>query len=109
MYQAIFVIYRKDGWSREEFIDYWVNTHRPIAMQVSELRGYTIFPATGVAGALGEPADGFVLLTFDSRDHFHRVLRSEEFRPALDDGHVFTRHVERYTVDKHEAIPVAAA
>lgn len=107
MYQAIFVIYRKEGWTREEFIDYWVNTHMPMAAKVTELRGYTVFPATGAAGVAGEVADGFVLLTLDSKEHFHTVLRSEEFRPALEDGDVFTSRVERYTVDKHEAIPIA--
>ncbi|HEX4109235.1 MAG TPA: EthD family reductase [Solirubrobacteraceae bacterium] len=106
MYQAIFVIYRKEGWTRERFMDYWVNTHMPIAKQVTQIRGYTVFPTIGVTGELGEPADGFVLLTFDSKEHFHQVLRSEEFRPALADGDVFTRHVERYTVDKHVGIPL---
>jgi uncharacterized protein (TIGR02118 family) len=108
VYTAIFAIYKKEGWTREQFIDYWVNTHRPIAMQVSELRGYTLYPVVGVNDALGEPVDGFVVLTLDSKEHFHRVLRSEEFRPALEDGDVFTRHITRYAVEAHEAIPIGS-
>lgn len=106
MYTALFQIYRKEGWTHEQFLDYWLNVHKPLAASVSELRGYTLMPVTKAIDALGEEPDGFVQLTFDSREHFHQVLRSDEFRPVLEDGDVFCRHVTRYTVDLVEAVPV---
>lgn len=105
MYTVIYELYRRDGWSRQDFVSYWLNSHRPIAMKMPNLRGYKICPVTGSADVLGEEVDGFVMLMFDSEEDFHATHESPEFEATAEDARKFTRHFTRYAVDVHDVIP----
>ena len=60
---------RKDGMSEEEFRDYWLQKHAPIARDGYEhLRGYVVNVTTGAPK--GQPLfyDGVAELSWESRD-----------------------------------------
>jgi uncharacterized protein (TIGR02118 family) len=104
MYTVVYTLYRKEGMSREEFADYWLNVHRPIAMRMPNVRGYEIWPVSEVVAPLGEEVDGFVILRFDSREDFDRTHESPEFAATAEDADKFTRHYTRHAVEEHRII-----
>jgi len=105
MYTVIYELYRAEGWTREQFVEYWLHTHRPIAMTMPNLRGYKICPVTDSGEVLGDEVDGFVMLVFDSEDDFNTTHESPEFAATAADARKFTRHFARYAVDVHDVIP----
>lgn len=107
MYTVIYELYRREDWSREQFVDYWLNVHRPIAMKMPNVQGYRICPVTESAEVLGDEVDGFVVLVFDSEEDFHETHASPEFATTAEDARKFTRHFTRYAVDVHEVTPAA--
>jgi uncharacterized protein (TIGR02118 family) len=108
MHTAVYTLYRKEGWTREEFTEYWLNVHRPIAVKMPYVRGYEIWPVTDAAETLSDEIDGFVILRFDSEEDFHRCHESPEFAAAAEDARMFTRHFTRHFVDAHEVIAATA-
>jgi uncharacterized protein (TIGR02118 family) len=104
MFTVAYTLYRKEDMSREEFVDYWLNVHRPIAMRMPNVRGYEIWPVTDAAEVLGEEIDGFVILRFDSEEDFHRTHESPEYATTAEDARKFTRHFTRHFVDAHRVI-----
>jgi uncharacterized protein (TIGR02118 family) len=108
MYTVVYTLYRKQGWSREQFTDYWLNVHKPIALRMPHVRGYEIWPVTETADVLGEEVDGFVILRLDSEDDFHKLHASPEFEATAEDARKFTRHFTRHAVETHEVIAAPA-
>jgi uncharacterized protein (TIGR02118 family) len=104
MYTVIYEVYRKNGLSQEEMVDYWLSTHRPIAMKMPNLRGYEIWPVKSSEGVEGAEVSGFVILRFDSEADFHETHESPEFAATAEDARNFLRHFTRYEVDTHQAL-----
>ena len=77
---------RKDGMSNEEFRDYWLSTHAPIARDgYSNLRGYLVHEVTRAPEGQEQPYDGVAMLTWDDRDGFREDMRSEAAKRATGD------------------------
>lgn len=104
MFTVIYELYRREELSQDEFVDYWLNTHKPIALTMPNLRGYEIWPASEPADPLGDEVAGFVILRFDSREDYERTHESEEFAATAADANNFARHYTRYFVDPHKAL-----
>lgn len=105
MYTVIYELYRKPELSQEEFVSYWMETHKPIAMQIPGVRSYRICPVTEAEGVEGEQIAGFVIFEFDSREAFDTAHHSPEFAAtAADASGNFVRHFTRYEIDVHVAI-----
>jgi uncharacterized protein (TIGR02118 family) len=105
VYTVIYELYRKPELSQEEFVSYWLETHRPIAIQIPRVRSYRICPVTEAADVEGEQIAGFVIFEFDSREDFDFAHDSPEFAAtAADASGNFVRHFTRYEVDVHTAI-----
>lgn len=104
MYTVIYQLYRKEGMSREEFADYWVNVHGPIAANLPNVRSYRICPVKGSADAMEPEVDGFAILEFDSEEDFQKSSESEEMAMAGEDAAKFSRHFGVYMVDAHQVI-----
>jgi uncharacterized protein (TIGR02118 family) len=82
---------RKEGMSAEEFRDYWLNTHAPIARDgYAGLRGYEVNIVTRVAGDGEAPYDGLAVMTWDSRDDFKADMATPTVQAATDDMANFT-------------------
>jgi uncharacterized protein (TIGR02118 family) len=82
---------RKEGMSPEEFRDYWLTTHAPIARDgYASLTGYEVNVVTRVAGDGEAPYDGLAVLTWDSRDDFKADMASPAMQASTDDLANFT-------------------
>lgn len=105
MYTVIYELYRKPELSQEEFVAYWHEVHKPIAVQIPHVRSYKICPVTEAEGVEGEELAGFVIFEFDSKEDFDVAHESPEFEAtAADASGNFVRHFTRYAVDVHQAI-----
>lgn len=104
MYTLIYELYRSETLSQEEFVDYWLTKHKPIAMKMPNLRGYEIWPVADSDSVEGEAVAGFVILRFDSKEDFDRTHESQEFADTAADAAEFSRHFTRYAVDTHKVI-----
>jgi uncharacterized protein (TIGR02118 family) len=82
---------KKDGLSAEEFRDYWLTKHAPIAGEGYEhLRGYEVEVVTRVPEGQEAPYDGVAVLTWEDRDGFKADMASEVAKAATEDLANFT-------------------
>ncbi|TML02363.1 MAG: EthD family reductase [Actinobacteria bacterium] len=82
---------KKEGISADEFRDYWLSKHAPIARDGYEhLRGYEVELVTRVPEGQQAPYDGVAVLTWDERDGFSADMKSAPAKQATDDLENFT-------------------
>jgi uncharacterized protein (TIGR02118 family) len=82
---------RKAGMSDEEFRDYWLTTHAPIARDGYEhLKGYVVHLVTRVPEGQERPFDGVAELSWDDRDGFKADMASETAAASTKDLESFT-------------------
>ena len=77
---------KKDGMSGDEFRDYWLNRHAPIARDGYEyLEGYVVDVVTRVPEGQRAPYDGVAELTWQEREGFSADMKSEAAKRATED------------------------
>ncbi|MBI4259052.1 MAG: EthD family reductase [Actinobacteria bacterium] len=82
---------RKEGTSPEEFRDYWLTNHAPIARDgYPNLRGYRVSVVTGAGREQEVPYDGVAELSWDSREDFSADMKTEAARRGTEDLAGFT-------------------
>ena len=82
---------KKAGMSAEEFRDYWLTKHAPIAGDGYEhLQGYEVDVVTRVPEGQEAPYDGVAVLTWEDRDGFKADMASAPAKQATDDLANFT-------------------
>lgn len=82
---------KKDGMSTDEFRDYWLATHAPIARDgYANLRGYRVSLVTGAPRDQEPLYDGVAELTWDTREDFSADMKSDAARAGTDDFANFT-------------------
>lgn len=105
MVKAIYVVYRREELSREEFARHWTEVHAPIAEKLPHIRSYTIHPVTAAMEIEGtKEADGFAICVWDTHEDFEKALASPEMAAAGEDSAKMARHFEFYLVDDHTII-----
>jgi uncharacterized protein (TIGR02118 family) len=104
MLTVVYVLYRLEGLSREEFTRHWVDTHAALGAKLPGVRSYRIMPVTSATDCLGPEADGFALLEFDTQEDFDTAVGSPEMAAAGADAATFARHFDVYTVEQHTVI-----
>lgn len=91
MVRAHIWLRKKAGMSADEFRDYWLNTHAPIAGDGYEhLKGYVVDLVTRVPEGQETPYDGLAVLTWDDRDGFKADMASQAAKRSTDDLATFT-------------------
>jgi uncharacterized protein (TIGR02118 family) len=102
MIKYVTVLSRREGMSREEFSNYWKNTHAPILQQIPGLRGYVQNHALPDLEGKEPPYDGFGELYFDSLEAMQGGLGSPEGEATLADIPNFcdTRKLVRVFVEE---------
>lgn len=101
MVTVVYVLYRNEDISREEFARHWVEVHAPLGAKLPGVRRYTIMPVGTATEILGVEADGFAVLEFDSQEDFELAAASPEMAEAGEDAATFARHFDVYTVSPH--------
>lgn len=82
---------RKEGMTPQEFQEYWLTDHAPIARDGYEgLRGYTVNVVTRVPEGQEAPYDGVAELWWDTREDFSADMKSEAAKRATEDLANFT-------------------
>jgi uncharacterized protein (TIGR02118 family) len=85
MIKYVTVLSKREGMSREEFSNYWKNTHAPILQQIPGLRGFVQNHALPDLEGKEPPYDGFGELYFDSLEAMQGGLGSPEGEATLAD------------------------
>jgi uncharacterized protein (TIGR02118 family) len=82
---------KKEDMSTEEFREYWVRKHAPIAADgYGYLKSYVVNVVTRVPEGQEQPYDGVAELTWDDRDGFKADLGSEVAKRSTEDLGNFT-------------------
>lgn len=87
MFKVVFLIKRKAGVSREDFLKHWTGHHREMAMGLPGIRHYTQRHLTSMPNMAD--FDGIAELTFDSKEAYLESRASAKFNAAYADGHEF--------------------
>jgi uncharacterized protein (TIGR02118 family) len=104
MFTAVYALYRKEGTTREEFEDYWLNVHAPFGAKLPHVLSYRIMPVSEATNILGLEADGFAIVECESQEEFELAAASEEMAAAGVDAAKFARHFDVYTGTAHTII-----
>jgi len=94
---------KKDEMSEEEFRDYWLTTHAPIAgTGYQHLKGYTVHLVTRVPEGQEKPYDGVAILEWEDRDGFKADMGSDVAKTSTDDLSNFTSSFGLLFVEESE-------
>ena len=109
MIKTIGLLTRKDGWTHEQFVKHWVETHAPLAHKVPGLRRYVQSHIRGERTRADIPAtaveiDGIAELWFDDQATFDAAARSPEMKALHDDGALFIGRIRSYVIDEKTVI-----
>ena len=103
MYTVHIWLKKRDGMSAEEFRDYWLEKHAPIARDGYEhLRSYKVHLVMG--GPRGQDVlyDGVAELAWDSREDFAADMKTDASRAGTEDLARFTEGFGLLFVEQHQ-------
>jgi uncharacterized protein (TIGR02118 family) len=86
MMKVVYVMFKKEGMSREEFRSYWKDTHAPVAKEMPGLTEYVQNHALVDAEGNEPPYDGFDELYFESQEAMEEALATQEGEATLGDS-----------------------
>jgi uncharacterized protein (TIGR02118 family) len=93
---------KKEGLSADEFRDYWLTKHAPIARDGYEhLQGYRVELVTRVPEGQQAPYDGVAVLTWGDREGFKADMASETAKQSTEDLANFTSAFGLLFVEEH--------
>ncbi len=90
MIKLIALVKKKPSMTTEDFRDYWINVHAPLAKRIPGMRGYRINVADDPGDMPQAPYDGSAEIWFDDRSAMQRGLASPENDVAGGDVVNFT-------------------
>lgn len=105
MIKTVALLTRKDGWTHEQFVKYWVEVHAPLAHAVPGLRRYVQNHLLGerrradIVGTVID-LDGIAELWFDDRDALEVAGRSPEMHALHADGAKFIGRIKTFVVEE---------
>jgi uncharacterized protein (TIGR02118 family) len=105
MIKTMGTAYRRDDFSTEDFIKYWIDVHAPISARAPGMRGYVVSEV--LRRTRGElHADAFVEQWFDDDDALERAVASPEMAVAWADVSNYAKTTGTFWVVKeHVLIP----
>jgi uncharacterized protein (TIGR02118 family) len=93
---------KKADMSTEEFRDYWLSKHAPIARDGYEhLRGYLVSIVTGAPEGQDVPYDGMAVLSWEDREGFKADMKSEVAARSTEDLASFTNGFGLLFIEEH--------
>lgn len=105
MIKVIGTAYRRDDFTSENFIKYWLDVHAPISAKAPGLRGYVVSEVVRkLQGAL--QTEAFVEQWFDDEASFERAGASPEVAAAWEDVPRYAKTTGTFwLVKEHVIIP----
>jgi uncharacterized protein (TIGR02118 family) len=93
---------RKRDMSDDEFRDYWLSNHAPIARDgYQHLQSYRVSLVTRVPEGQERPYDGVAELSWEDRDGFKSDMATEAAKRSTDDLSNFTDGFGLLFVEEH--------
>jgi uncharacterized protein (TIGR02118 family) len=93
---------KKADLSTEEFRDYWLTKHAPIARDGYEhLQGYLVSLVTGAPEGQEVPYDGVATLSWEDRDGFKADMKSDVAATSTEDLANFTDGFGLLFIEEH--------
>jgi len=100
MFKLIILLKKKSTLTEEQFAEYWVETHAPLAKKMPGLRRYVVNVVTPPPNR--EPEyDGVVELWFDNVTDMKKAFNSPEGQATQNDTERFTTGRTVMYVDEH--------
>jgi uncharacterized protein (TIGR02118 family) len=90
MTKLIFVLYKRQDMSADEFRSYWKDTHAPMSAKLPNVKGYIQNHALSDPEGEEPPYSGVAEVKFDSPEEMQSALESEEAQAAIADLPNFT-------------------
>ena len=106
MFKAIIVLSRRVDMTHEEFVDWWLGDHAPLAARLPGVRRLVfnvVDAGTGEAGS-----DGISELWFDSQADFEAAYATEIGQATAADSLAHVSGRVRLFVTEHDVIDAAA-
>ena len=105
MIKTVGLLTRKSGWTHEQFMTHWVETHGPLAHEVPGLRRYVQNHITGERSradieTTAVEVDGIAELWFDDAAALEAASRTPEMKALHADGALFIGRLKSYTVEE---------
>jgi uncharacterized protein (TIGR02118 family) len=105
MIKTVGLLTRKSGWTHEQFMTHWVETHAPLAHKVPGLRRYVQNHITGERSradieTTALEIDGIAELWFDDTAALEAAARTPEMKALHADGALFIGRIKSYTVEE---------
>ena len=105
MIKTIGLLTRKPGWTHEQFVKHWVETHAPLAHKVPGLRRYVQNHISGERTrpdieATNVEIDGVAELWFDDQAALETASRTPEMKALHADGALFIGRIRSYVVEE---------
>ena len=105
MIKTVGLLTRKNGFTHEQFVKHWVNTHAPLAHKVPGLRRYVQNHIRGERkrADVEETAveiDGIAELWFDDQAALETASRTPEMKALHADGALFIGRIKTYIVEE---------
>jgi len=109
MIKTIGLLTRKPGWTHEQFVKHWVETHAPLAHKVPGLRRYVQNHISGERTrpdieATNVEIDGVAELWFDDQAALEAAARTPEMKALHADGAKFIGRIKSYVVEEKTVI-----
>jgi uncharacterized protein (TIGR02118 family) len=105
MIKTIGLLARKPGWTHDQFMKHWVETHAPLDRAVPGLRRYVQNHIGDERTRADIPAlsldiDGIAELWFDDRAALEAATRTPEMQALHADGALFIGRIRSYVVEE---------
>jgi len=105
MIKTIGLLTRKNGWTHEQFVKHWVETHAPLAHKVPGLRRYVQNHILGERTradieTTAVEIDGIAELWFDHQAALETASRTPEMKALHADGALFIGRIKSWVVEE---------
>jgi uncharacterized protein (TIGR02118 family) len=112
MIKSIGLLTRKDGLSREEFVQHWYEVHAPLAHAVPGVRRYVQSHILAERTRPDIPAteieiDGIAELWYDDLQAMERANATPAAKRLHADGALFIGQIKSFVVEERVIIPVS--
>ena len=108
MIKLVALVRRRPDLSVDDFRDYWLGIHAPLAAAIPGMRGYRINLAGDPGAQPPAPYDGSAEIWFDDRRAMETGLTSPEGDVAGRDTANFAASIEFLVTEEHVILPAGA-
>jgi len=105
VFKAMILLTRREDMTHDEFVDWWLGSHRALASRLPHLRKLVFNVVEGDASADG--IDGVSELWFDSRAHFEAAYAGDIGLTTAADSMAHVSGRVRLFVNENETRPTS--